>query len=136
MGDIAKRTGLAPSAIRFYEEKGLVNPLRSPTGQRRFRASDLRRISFVMAAQNLGFPLRHIADLLKSLPDERTPTKADWAKISRRFRADIDARIKRLERLRDRLDGCIGCGCLSLRACQLYNPDDREGRFGYGPRLI
>ena len=136
VGEIARRTGLAPSAIRFYEEKGLVKPLRSPTGQRRFRSGDLRRISFILAAQKLGFSLGQIVDLLKSLPSERTPTKSDWTRISKAFRRDLDARITALENLRDRLDGCIGCGCLSLKACKLYNPDDQLGKDGDGPRLI
>lgn len=136
IGEVSNRTGVAVSALRFYEERGLVTPMRSPSGQRRFRASDIRRISFIMAAQNLGFTLGRITDLLASLPDNRTPTKADWSKISRAFKADLNNRIDHLTKLRDRLDGCIGCGCLSLKACQLYNKDDHVSADGAGPQLI
>ncbi len=136
IGQIAKRTGLAVSAIRFYEEKGLIRPGRNAAGQRRYQRADIRRLSFVMISQQLGFALADIAALLRSLPDDRPPTKADWARISRRFRADIDARIDALSALRDRLDGCIGCGCLSLKTCALYNPADRAGARGTGPRYL
>ncbi len=136
IGEIAERTGLAVSAIRFYEEKGLVRPERNAAGQRRFARADIRRLSFVMISQRLGFALADIAALLASLPDDRPPTRADWARISRRFRADIDARIAALAALRDRLDGCIGCGCLSLETCALYNPADRARHHGPGPRYL
>lgn len=136
IGQLARRTGLSVSAIRFYEAKGLVRPERGAGGQRQFRRSDIRRLSFVMIAQQFGFSIRQIRDQLQALPDQRTPGKADWARISRKFRADLDARIETLERLRDNLDGCIGCGCLSLRKCTLYNPGDRAAELGAGPRYL
>ncbi len=136
IGQIAKRTGLAVSAIRYYEELGLVRPERNAGGQRRYLRSDIRRLSFVMIAQQFGFSLPQIAQGLAGLPAGRTPTKADWARIARDFRAELDARIETLERLRDTLDGCIGCGCLSLQACKLYNPDDRARDRGPGPRFL
>lgn len=136
IGDLAARTGLSVSAIRFYEEKGLVSALRNRGGQRRFLRSDIRRLSFIRAAQQLGFSLGEIRAQLAALPQGRTPTQGDWTRISRRFRAVLDARIEGLTRLRDRLDGCIGCGCLSLKKCALHNPDDRLRRQGPGPRLL
>lgn len=136
IGDVARRTGLAVSAIRYYEDEGLVSARRSPGGKRLFIRSDIRRLSFILIAQQLGFSLDEIRTQLKSLPLERTPTKGDWERISKGFRAHLDARIGMLERLRDRLDGCIGCGCLSLEACKLYNPDDQASSTGAGPRLI
>ncbi len=136
IGDVATRTGLAVSAIRFYEERGLVTPDRNAGGQRRFERADIRRLSFVQIAQQLGFSIQQIADVLRQLPDERTPTKRDWTRISRHFRKDIDARIMMLMRLRDKLDGCIGCGCLSLENCALYNPADRVSVNGPGARFV
>lgn len=136
IGDIASRTGLAVSAIRFYEDHGIVHPVRNVGGHRRYGAHDIRRLSFVMAAQKLGFPLAEIAGHLTHLAPHKAPTKADWSRISRNFRKDIDARITALEKLRDTLDGCIGCGCLSLKVCKLYNPDDIKGADGPGPRNL
>jgi len=136
IGRIAERTGMAVSAIRYYEAEGLVRPIRSEAGQRQFRRSDIRRISFVKIAQELGFSLAEIRAEMARLPEGRTPTKADWSKISRAFRSRLDARIAELERTRDKLDGCIGCGCLSLKACALYNPGDAAGAHGAGPRNI
>ena len=136
IGEVASRTGLAVSAIRYYDDEGLVAARRTPGGKRMFIRSDIRRLSFILIAQKMGFSLEEIRAQLKQLPLERTPTKRDWEKISRGFRARLAARIGMLERLRDRLDGCIGCGCLSLDACRLYNPDDRAGRTGTGPRLV
>ena len=136
IGFVAARTGLAVSAIRFYEEAELVFPQRNSAGQRRFHSSDIRRLSFVMAAQNLGFTLAQIKAELSRLPGNRTPTKTDWAKISKAFGKIIDARINDLTVLRDRLDGCIGCGCLSLKSCALYNTGDRAGEMGAGPRYL
>ncbi|MDU8928870.1 redox-sensitive transcriptional activator SoxR [Alisedimentitalea sp. MJ-SS2] len=136
IGFIAKRTGLAVSAIRFYEDKGLIRSVRAASGQRRFARADIRRLSFIKIAQGLGFTLPQIRDTLASLPDARTPTARDWARISRRFRAALDDRIATLERLRDDLDGCIGCGCLSLDRCRLYNPDDAVAASGPGARLL
>ena len=136
IGDLAKRTGLAVSAIRFYETHGIVSPVRNAGGHRRYGRHDLRRLSFVMAAQKLGFPLSDIAKHLASLPDHKAPTKADWTRISKTFRVDIDARIAALTDLRDKLDGCIGCGCLSLKSCALYNPADVKASQGAGPRIL
>ncbi|MEZ5559705.1 MAG: redox-sensitive transcriptional activator SoxR [Pseudomonadales bacterium] len=136
IGDIAERTGLSVSAIRFYESQGLVRPTRNSGGQRRFLRSDLRRLSFIRIAQQLGFPLDDIRAQLETLPNERTPTRQDWARISRGFRDELQARIDLMTRMRDRLDGCIGCGCLSLSNCRLYNPDDRAQRLGPGPRYL
>ena len=136
IGDLAKRTGLAVSAIRFYEEKGLLASTRNAGGQRRFMRSDIRRLSFVLIAQQLGFTIEQIRQQLLALPMERTPSKADWARMSRGFRKDIDERIALLTRLRDNLDSCIGCGCLSLRKCALYNPADNAARHGQGPRYL
>lgn len=136
IGDIARRTGLSVSAIRFYEEKGLVEAHRTGGNQRRFLRSDIRRLSFILIAQRLGLSLAEIEDALAGLPQGRTPTAADWAKISKEVRQRIDAQIAALEKVRDDLDGCIGCGCLSLKKCELYNADDRHGRDGVGPRVL
>lgn len=136
IGTLARRTGLAVSAIRYYESQGLIHPERNPGGQRRFLRSDIRRLSFVMIAQQFGFTIPQIAETLQTLPEGRTPNKADWAKISARFRTALDAKIETLAKLRDTLDGCIGCGCLSLQKCKLYNPDDRAAKLGPGPRYL
>ena len=136
IGELAARTGLSVSAIRFYEGRNLVAPMRNAGGHRRFARSDIRRLSFIMIAQKLGFSLAQIESELRELPLERTPTKADWTRISQSFRASLDERIAHLTRLRDRLDGCIGCGCLSLDACALYNPDDKMAVRGSGPLLV
>ena len=136
IGQVAERTGLSVSAIRFYEERGLVAPFRNAGGQRRFRRSDIRRLSFVLIAQQLGFSLEEIVERLKGLPEGRTPTKRDWARISTSFRQVLQERIDIMKRMQERLDGCIGCGCLSLANCALYNPEDRANRLGAGPRYL
>lgn len=136
IGQMSRRTGLATSAIRHYEAEGLVNPERTDTGQRRFARADIRRLSFVMISQALGFSLSEIRAALASLPADRAPDKRDWARISRRFGAELDARIAQMQDLRDRLDSCIGCGCLSLKSCTLYNARDRARRNGAGPRFL
>lgn len=136
IGQLADRTGLAVSAIRFYDSIGLVKANRNAGGQRQFQRSDIRRLSFVLIAQQLGFTLEEIRKQLDALPDQRTPTLQDWQRMSRQFKQDIDQRIDALERLRERLSGCIGCGCLSLRRCSLYNPDDRAASLGAGPRYL
>ncbi len=136
IGQIAERTGLAHSAIRFYEDLGLVCPDRNAGGQRRFERADIRRLSFVMIAQRLGFSLAEIRAEFAALPERRTPTKADWTRISRHFGKELDARIAGLIALRDRLDKCIGCGCLSLRQCHLYNRKDVAAEKGQGPRYL
>ncbi|MBK8197704.1 MAG: redox-sensitive transcriptional activator SoxR [Acidobacteria bacterium] len=136
IGDVAARTGLSVSAIRFYEARGLIAPIRSPGGQRRFRRADIRRLSFIRIAQQLGLSIETIGDELAKLPSQRTPTAEDWARISRSIRASLDARISALTQVRDRLDGCIGCGCLSLKKCALYNAGDRIAATGNGPRYV
>ncbi|MEM1229901.1 MAG: redox-sensitive transcriptional activator SoxR [Pseudomonadota bacterium] len=136
IGQVAARTGLAVSALRFYEDSGLLHPTRNAGGQRRFRRSDIRRVSFIMIAAQLGFTLPEIRAQLDALPANRTPTQRDWARISRAFRGELDRRIGGLVRMRERLDGCIGCGCLSLANCALYNPEDRAGQRGPGPRYL
>lgn len=136
IGDLAKRTGLSVSAIRFYEARGLVQPFRSAGNQRRFLRSDIRRLSFIRIAQQLGLTVEEIAAELAKLPAQRTPNAADWARISTTLRAALDARIAALTRTRDLLDGCIGCGCLSLKKCRLYNPGDRASKHGAGPRFV
>ena len=136
IGELAARTGVAVSAIRFYEAKGLIASLRTAGGQRRFLRADTRRLSFILIAQQMGLSLDEIAAELARLPSERTPNAADWRRISTGLRARIDAQIAALERTRDLLDGCIGCGCLSLEECPLRNPMDELGRSGTGPRRL
>ncbi|MGH3369255.1 MAG: redox-sensitive transcriptional activator SoxR [Nocardioidaceae bacterium] len=136
IGAMAERTGVAPSALRFYEDQGLIASTRSDGGQRRYQRSTIRRVSFIRVAQQVGLSLDEIRDALASLPDNRTPTHQDWARLSRSWRPRLDAHIALLERLRDRLDGCIGCGCLSLNVCKLVNPGDRAAQRGPGPRFV
>jgi MerR family redox-sensitive transcriptional activator SoxR len=136
IGELARRTGLSVSAIRYYEARGLVNAIRTSGNQRRFLRSDIRRLSFALIAQKLGLSLVEIEAELATLPAGRPPSLADWQAVSRRIRTALDARIAMLQRTRDRLDGCIGCGCLSLERCALYNPGDRAARAGAGPRFL
>ena len=136
IGELARRSGVAPSALRFYEQQGLISSVRTSGNQRRYERSELRRVSFIRIAQHVGVSLERIRAALAQLPENRTPTKADWAKLSRQWRNDLQERIDILERLRDNLTGCIGCGCLSLRSCALHNPDDELARQGSGPRRI
>jgi len=136
IGTLAARTGVAVSAIRFYEEKGLLSSLRTSGNQRRFLRSDIRRVSFILIAQKLGLGLEEITEQLSRLPHGRTPSFFDWQKISRSMRAAIDEKILLLTRTRNQLDQCIGCGCLSLEKCQLYNKDDRMASKGTGPMLV
>lgn len=136
IGDLAARSGLAVSAIRFYETHGIVRPLRNQGGHRRYGGADLRRLSFALIAQRLGFPLAEIAQHLSALPAERAPDRSDWERIATTFRVRIAERIAALQALSDKLDGCIGCGCLSLDKCTLYNKDDRAARKGRGPRYL
>lgn len=136
IGELASRTGLAVSAIRYYESRGLIAAERNAGGQRRFLRSDIRRLSYVLIAREFGFTLSDIRAQLDALPDGRTPNKRDWTRISRGFRRALDERIETLALLRDRLDGCIGCGCLSLRKCGLYNRQDRARSLGVGPRYV
>ena len=136
IGDLARRTGLTPSAIRFYEDKGLLQSHRTGGNQRRFLRSDIRRLSFILIVQKLGLSLEEIGEHLRSLPQGRTPSSFDWWKISEAIRESLDRRIAQLQALRDNLDGCIGCGCLSLKTCKLYNPDDIAAEGGPGPRVL
>ena len=136
IGQVADRTGLATSAIRFYEEKGLVRADRTAAGHRTFHRSTIRRLSFVLIAQQLGYSLDEIARQLDTLPADAAPTAADWQRLSVHFATDLDDRITRLGRLREKLADCIGCGCLSLEACHLYNADDRAAANGIGPRYL
>lgn len=136
IGQVAERSGVAPSAIRFYEERGLIASERTSGNQRRYAQPTLRRIGFVRAAQRVGLTLEEIKDALDTLPSNRTPTKADWSRLSRGWRGRLDEQIRRIELLRDRLDGCIGCGCLSLRTCSLSNPGDLAADLGPGPRYL
>src|SRR5215207_2115430 len=136
IGTLAKRTGVAVSAIRYYEERKLLTSLRTEGNQRRFLRSDIRRISFILIAQKLGLGLAEIEAELATLPQGRTPTLTDWQRISRSMRNQLDAKIQLLTRTKQKLDQCIGCGCLSLQRCQLYNRDDRAAAAGTGPRYV
>lgn len=132
IGQLAGRSGVATSAIRYYEERGLVSADRTTGNQRRYPRATLRRLGFIRAAQQVGLSLDEIAGALDTLPAGRTPTKRDWHRLGRNWRPRLDEQIERLERLRDTLDACIGCGCLSLRSCALYNPDDVLAERGQG----
>lgn len=136
IGDLARRTGLSISAIRYYEERGLIEALRSKGNQRRFLRGDIRRLSFILIAQELGLSLGEIERALARLPEGRNPTAADWKRISGDIRKRIDAQIAALEKVREDFDGCIGCGCLSLKKCALYNAHDKWGETGAGPRVL
>jgi MerR family redox-sensitive transcriptional activator SoxR len=136
IGELAARSGLAASALRFYERAGLLAAGRSAGRQRRYARSVLRRVAFIRAAQEVGLSLDEIRQALASLPGGRTPTQRDWQRLSRGFRAGLEARIQALTRLRDKLSSCIGCGCLSLQTCHLYNRDDRAARRGAGARYL
>jgi MerR family redox-sensitive transcriptional activator SoxR len=136
IGEVSERTGVSVSALRFYEAEGMVAPTRSAGGQRRFPRDALRRIAFIRVAQRVGLTLDEIRAALATLPEQRTPTAAEWARLSRAWKTHLDERIRLLEGLRDELSSCIGCGCLSLQACKLYNPDDRARALGQGPRYL
>lgn len=136
IGNLAERVGISVSAIRFYEAKGLIEPFRNSGRQRRFLRSDIRRVSFILIAQQLGLTIEDIRAELAKLPNSRTPNAADWKRMSGHMRALLDRRIASLSRTRDLLDSCIGCGCLSLRKCALYNPQDRAASRGAGPRYV
>ena len=134
IGEVAARSGVATSALRFYEEQGLIHAERTDSGHRRYSRAVIRRVAFIVFAQKVGLSLEEIRGELARLPTNRVPDRADWAKLSRGWDARIQARIEELERLRDGLSECIGCGCLSLDRCRLANPDDRAGARGPGPR--
>ena len=136
IGALAKRSGVPPSALRFYEARKLIKSTRTPGAQRVFSRDVLRRVAFIRIAQSVGLTLEEVRAALMSLPDERTPTKADWERLSGAWRPVLDRRIDSLVKLRDKLSSCIGCGCLSLKACALYNPDDAAQARGTGPRYL
>jgi len=136
IGELAARSGVAPSALRYYERLGLIRAGRSGGNQRRYERSELRRVAFIRIAAQVGIPLEDIKSALDGLPDARTPTRADWARLSATWRRRLDERIRLLEGLRDDLTSCIGCGCLSLRTCALANPKDIAAHSGSGPRWL
>lgn len=136
IGALASRTGLAVSAIRYYESQGLIKAQRTAGNQRRFLRSDIRRLSFILIAQRLGLALLEIEAALASLPIGKSPSPMDWQRVNRALRKEIDARVQLLNRARNTLDECIGCGCMSLTKCETYNRDDRAGAAGPGPRFV
>ena len=136
VGELAKRSGVAVSALHFYEAKGLIRSVRTPGNQRRYPREILRRVSVIKVAQRVGVPLAGIREALKALPPGRSPSVADWRRLSSKWRSELDGRIRQLTRLRDQLDQCIGCGCLSIRNCWLRNPWDELAKQGPGPRLL
>lgn len=136
IGELAARSGVPTSALRYYEQLGLISAERTGGNQRRYDRAQLRRVAFVRIAQRVGLTLDEIGEALGSLPSGRTPTKADWARLSARWRGRLDEQIALLERLKERLTGCIGCGCLSLRRCTLINPGDALAEEGAGPRKL
>lgn len=136
IGETARRAGVAASALRFYESLGLISSVRTSRNHRQYRRSMLRRISVIRIAQLLGMTLEEISEALAELPDGRTPTKQDWQRMSTKWRNQLDQRIDQLMQMRDNLTGCIGCGCLSLRSCSLYNAGDRAAQSGTGPRYL
>jgi MerR family transcriptional regulator, redox-sensitive transcriptional activator SoxR len=137
IGELSARSGVAPSALRYYERMGLIRATRTTGNQRRYERAMLRRVAFIRVSAQVGVPLEEIRVALASLPEGRTPTKADWARLSRTWRSRLDAQIALMQRLRDDLDGCIGCGCLSLKSCSLYNRSDELAAVGSGPiRLL
>ena len=136
IGDLSRRSGVAASALRYYEKLGLIRAQRTGGNQRRYDRAELRRVAFIRISQQVGVSLEEISEALASLPESRTPTKADWAALSARWRGRLNERINFLERLRDDLTGCIGCGCHSLQRCRLNNPNDALAAEGAGPRLL
>lgn len=136
IGEVAERSGVPHSALRFYEQRKLISSTRTAGNQRRYPRDVLRRVAFIRIAQRVGLSLEEIADALSSLPSERTPTVRDWERLGRRWRDELDERVRLLEALRDDLTSCIGCGCLSLERCQLYNPADGAARLGAGARYL
>ena len=136
IGELAERCGVATSALRFYESRGLIHSRRTSGNQRRYERAMLRRVSVIKAGQQLGLPLGEIGRALSALPEGRTPNRKDWERLSRFWRQQLDERIEALERLRDTLDGCIGCGCLSLQVCSLFNANDGVSNNGPGPRIL
>jgi MerR family transcriptional regulator, redox-sensitive transcriptional activator SoxR len=136
VGQLAQRSGVAVSALHFYEAEGLISARRTSGNQRRYKREMLRRVAFIRASQRVGIPLKTIKEALDRLPNNRTPNRRDWERLSAAWRKDLDERIAQLEHLRDRLSGCIGCGCLSIDRCNLTNPGDVMGDEGPGPRNL
>ena len=136
IGDLAKRTGTTVSALRFYSDRKLIECTRAAGGKRLFKKEVVRRVSFILIAQQLGYTLDQIQHHMSGLPEGRTPTKRDWDKLSNQFKADLNVKIEQLTKLRDSLSSCIGCGCLSLKSCQLYNAGDAASLLGAGPRYL
>lgn len=136
IGEVARRTGVATSALRYYEDRGLISSTRTEGNQRRYPRSVIRTVSIIRAAQEVGLTLAEVSEALSSLPNRRTPTADDWSRLARGWREGLDQRITELEALRDDLGDCIGCGCLSLRSCALFNPDDRAAAAGSGARYL
>ena len=136
IGELARRAGVAASALRFYEAEGLIHGGRSGGNQRRYPKDTLRRVAFIRVAQSVGLGLPEVKQALATLPEGRTPTAADWRRLSSAWQPQLQARIDALCALRDQLQSCIGCGCLSLKACRLYNPGDGAARWGSGPRYL
>lgn len=136
VGKVAQRTGVRVSTLHFYEKKGLIRSWRNAGNQRRYKADVLRRVSVIKAAQKMGISLATIKEALSSLPNSRTPTTSDWEKMSSRWQEELNARIVYLERLRDSLTGCIGCGCLSMKNCPIYNENDKLAFAGSGPIIL
>lgn len=136
VGELAARSGVAASALHFYERKGLITSTRTAGNQRRYRRDTLRRVALIRIAQRVGIPLAQVREALDELPAGRTPTRADWQRLSERWRAELDERIHHLQQLRDDFTDCIGCGCLSIDRCGLANPEDIHGRRGPGPRRL
>jgi MerR family redox-sensitive transcriptional activator SoxR len=136
VGQVAKRCGVKVSTLHFYEQKGLLSSYRNPGNQRRYKNEVLRRVSVIKAAQRMGISLQEIKAAFASLPNNRTPDKDDWSRLSRHWQVDLDSRIRYLQKLRDSLEGCIGCGCLSMKNCPIYNPEDVLAGEGSGPVLL
>jgi MerR family redox-sensitive transcriptional activator SoxR len=136
IGEIAARSGVAPSALRFYEREGLIRSERTPGNQRRYERAVLRRLAFIQAGRAAGVPLERIGAALSALPSSRTPTRHDWERLSKRWREDLEMRIATLQALRDRLNTCIGCGCLSIDKCELLNPEDEAAAEGAGAQYL
>jgi MerR family redox-sensitive transcriptional activator SoxR len=136
VGELSRRSGVPASALRFYEDEGLIRSRRTAGNQRRYCRDALRRVTFIRMSQRVGMPLSTIREVLALLPDDRTPNRADWARISRCWQEDLNTRIRQMEQLRDQLGDCIGCGCMSLSKCRLANPGDRLGADGPGPQRL
>ncbi|WP_082937943.1 redox-sensitive transcriptional activator SoxR [Gordonia sp. w5E2] len=136
VGDVARRTGVAVSALHFYEREGLISSTRTSGGQRRFARHVIRRVSVIQVAKRMGIPLAEVAEVFSELPQDRMPSKTDWRRIGERWRGRLEARRKEIERMEEELVECIGCGCVSLRSCRVLNPDDELGVDGSGPRLL